>query len=286
MVLLLGRPLLENALEDLFRGRPGVDLLLAAGVAAAFTFSLISTLRGQGHVYYEVTCMVLVAVTLGRWLEATGRLKITSAVAGLEKLLPAEAQRLQGDLARRVPLGEVRAGDLLRVLPGERVPVDGVVAGEPVSLDEQIVTGESRPVVRGAGEAVYGGTLNLDGVLTLRATASAEEGTLPRMVAAVRAAALKKDNYQRLADRIAAWFLPLVVLIALAVLAANAWGESFETGLLSALAVLLIACPCALGLATPLAVWAALAAAARRGRAVSRWRRRGPAGRHSGHGFR
>ena len=265
VVFLLGRPLIENALEELWRGRPGVDLLLSAGVAAAFVFSLVSTLRGSGHVYYEVTCMVLVAVTLGRWLEATGRQKITAAVSALEKLLPAEVQREEESGEHTVPLAEVAVGEVVRVSPGQRIPLDGELLVGPVSVDEQIVTGESRPVVRHAGDAIYGGTLNLDGDLRLRATATAQEGTLPRMVAAVRAAALKKDRYQRLADRLAAWFLPLVILIALAVLVGHGVAGSFETGLLTALAVLLIACPCALGLATPLAIWAALGVAARHG---------------------
>ena len=266
VLFLLGGPLLEQSFDQLRRGRPGTDLLLALGVAAAFAYSCISTLRGSGHVYFEVSCMVLVAVTLGRWLEAVGKLKTTESLSSLSRLLPQEVRRRGEDNSViTVPLAEIVAGDQLQVLHGERIPADGQITSGRASLDEQLITGRSVPMLRQAGDTVFGGTLNLDGDLLVRVTAVGEEGTLGRLARAVREAALSKDRYQRLADRLAAWFLPLVVLIAIGTVVLHAAQGDWETGMLAALAVALIACPCALALATPMAIFAALGRASAKG---------------------
>jgi heavy metal translocating P-type ATPase len=276
VVALLGGPLAIDALGALRNGRPSTDLLLVAGVVASFVYSAISVIRGSGHVYFEVGCVVLVMVTLGRWLEATGRLKATNALDALDKLLPANIRLLGDGAERNVPLAEVRRGDLLRVLAGERIAADGRIARGRAAVDQQLFTGESVPAIKEPGDAVLAGTLNLDGELTIEVTAAHGSGSLDRLIAAVRDARTKKGAYQRLADRIAGAFLPCVALLALASGVWHTLTDSFDQGLLTALAVLLIACPCALGLATPLAVWAALGRAAasavlfRRGEALER----------------
>jgi heavy metal translocating P-type ATPase len=263
VLLVLGGPLLESAWQALRRGEPTTDLLLVVGVAASYLYSAVSVVRDAGPVYFEVGCMVLVLVTLGRWLEATGKLKTTAAIEGLQRLLP-EAVRVErpgGETA--VPLADVQVGDRVHVLPGERVPCDGRVRRWPVTVDEQIITGESGTAVKEVGDLVFGGTLAVDGDLFLDVRATARDGTLARLVHEVRAALRRKGRYERLADRVARWFLPAVLLLAVAAGAWHAPQLGPEKGILTGLAVLLIACPCALGLATPLAVWAALGQAAR-----------------------
>lgn len=217
--------------------------------------------------------MVLVAVTLGRWLEANGKLETTQALRDLEQLLP-ESVRLvsrggtpqpaPSEQATTIPLAEARRGDLLRVLPGDVLPVDGEIASGEAAIDERMVTGESLPVSKGPGSTVHSGTANLDGELLVRVTAAPGEGTLERLVAAVREAAAAGCRQQRLAERVAGWFLPVVIAVAIAALAFHAWRSDLATGTLTALAVVVIACPCALGLATPMALWAAVGRAARR----------------------
>jgi heavy metal translocating P-type ATPase len=260
---MIGLPLADGAWRSLRRGVPTTDLLLIAGTLAAYAYSIVSTLRGSGPVYFEVGCAVLVLVTLGRWLEARGKQQAAAALEAMEKLLPPVVRRYEGAEPRLVPLDEVRVGDRLRVCAGERIPVDGRVVRGTASIDSQILTGESRPAVCETGDAVIGGTLNLDGDLTIEATEGPHGGTWRRLLDCLRAARQAKGRYQRLADRAAAWFLPLVAIVAAATLAYHGATAGLDQGLLAALAVVLVACPCALGLATPLAVWAALGTAAR-----------------------
>ncbi|MEQ8789643.1 MAG: cation-translocating P-type ATPase [Pirellulaceae bacterium] len=263
VLMLLGAPLLESVIADLRRLRPTTDVLLLMGVAAAFVYSLASVLRGQGHVYFEVVCMVLVAVTLGRWFEATGRLKTTEALHALERLLPDVARVVRDGCDMEIPTEEIVVGDQVRVAPGERIAADGVIVRNRATIDQQAVTGESQPAIREEGDAVLSGTLNLDGDILLRATAPGTAGTLKSMAEAVASAAACKERYQRLADRVVRWFLPVVVVLALTALAVHWRWSGLDHGLLAALAVVLIACPCALALATPMALWASLGRASR-----------------------
>ena len=273
VLLLLGGPLLDSAVAELRRGRLSLDLLLLAGVAAAFGISAWNTRRGEGHVYYEVACMVLVAVTLGRWLEASGKLETTAALRNLESLLPDRVRRLRAadgadpqDTSaegRDVPLDEVGIGDVLRILPGEQVPTDGVIEAGRANVDEQTVSGESEPVVRGPGEPVRSGTTNLDGDLQIVVTAAPGCGTLEQLIAAVSRAA-RDSRSQRLVDRVAGWFLPAVLAAAAVTCGVHWWRGDPAAGVMAALAVVVVSCPCALGLATPLALWAALGRCMRR----------------------
>lgn len=262
VLLLLGAPMVDNAWRNVRAGVPNTDLLLVLGVAAAYVYSAISVFRGQGHIYFEVGCSVLVMVTLGRWLEATGRLKTSAALDALEKLLPERVRRLADGREQLIPLEQVAPGDVLRVVAGERFAVDGRVLSGSAAVDEQLLTGESRPAVKEPGDAVLSGTLNLDGDLRVEVVAPASAGSLRRLIDAVHAARRSKGRYQRLADRIACWFVPLVIAVALAAAAWHGTRHGVDEGLLAGLAVVLIACPCALGLATPLAVWAAFGQAA------------------------
>ncbi|MGZ3469628.1 MAG: heavy metal translocating P-type ATPase, partial [Isosphaeraceae bacterium] len=264
VLFLLGVPLAGGTWQNLRRGVLSTDALLCLGVSAAFAASFLSVFRGTGPIYFEVGCVILVMTTLGRWLEAAGRLKATSALDALTRLLPLDVRRLGPGTEHEqvVPLAEVKVGDRLRILPGERFPADGQVERNAALVDEQVLTGESRPVFKEQGARILGGTLNLDGDLVVRVNAVGPDGTLARLVELVKQARLSKGRYQRLVDRISTWFFPIVAGIAvLAFLLHWAFG-SLGQGLMAGLAVSLIACPCALGLATPLAVWSAIGQAA------------------------
>jgi heavy metal translocating P-type ATPase len=207
----------------------------------------------------EVGCVVLVMVTLGRWLEASGTLKANEA---LERLLPVQVRRLRGAAVEATALDAVERGDRLRVLAGERFPADGMLERGQALVDEQVLRGESQPIRKQPGDPVFGGTLNQDGELVVAVTATGAEGALARLIALVRQARAAKGPYERLADRVSACVSPALAAVVLATLAGHAWTGGLERGLLQALAVVLIACPCALGLATPLAVATALGRAA------------------------
>ncbi|MGB8854424.1 MAG: cation-translocating P-type ATPase [Pirellulales bacterium] len=264
VLVLLGGPLCDDAIAELRRGRASLNLLLLVGVAAAFAMSAWATWRNEGHVYFEVACMVLVAVTLGRWLEASGKLRTTEALRELRQLLPDRVRRRGADSGEQeVALATVQAGDVLRLLPGEHVPTDGRIVAGQASLDERSVTGESVPAAKGPGDVVHSGTCNLDGELLVEVTAPPGAGTLERLIDAVAAAAAT-SRQQRLAERIAAWFLPLVLVTAVVTCAVHWRTGGAAAGILAGLAVVVVSCPCALGLATPMALWAAIGQATRR----------------------
>jgi heavy metal translocating P-type ATPase len=263
VLLLLGGPLLQSACSDLRRGIAATDLLVCVGVLAAFGFSVGSVVRGSGPVYFEVACVVLVLITLGRWMEAQGKLQATAALQELESLLPTSVRRIRSGVDETVPAGQIEIDDLVRVLPGERLPTDGRIVSGMSHVDQQMLTGESLPVERSEGDWVLGGSLALDGELRILVTAPIGHGALSRLLDALREARVARGHYQRLADRIAAWFLPAVFVISIVATIVHSNLYGLDQGVLAGLSVALIACPCALGLATPLAVWTALGTAAR-----------------------
>ena len=263
---LLGAPILEGVWQALRRRAITTDLLILLGVSAAYGYSVISVLRDEGHVYFEVGSMVLVFVSIGRWMEAKGKRRTGESLDALANLLPATVRRLDAaGVFQETPRGEVVTGDVLRMLAGERFPVDGRITAGEAHVDEQMVTGESQPTGKVCGDDVYSGTLNVDGDLRVEVTAADGRETVSRLIDMVRTARSLKGHQERLADRIASWFVPAVCLIAVA----SAWLQGqlhgLDQGILTGLAVVLIACPCALGLATPMAVWTALGRAAQSG---------------------
>lgn len=266
VLILLGRPLFEQSLAHLRQGRLSTDLLIFSGVLASFVYSTLSVWKGEGQIYFEVGCMILVFVTLGRWFEATGKLKSTEALDQLQQLLPSEVLVLQHDQTRVSILREsLQIGDDVVVRAGERIPVDGRIVKGRSTIDEQLVTGESWPVEKSVGDPVVGGTLTLDGEIIVRMNVAPEQATLPRLVQAVKTAREQKGDYQQLADRITQFFVPATFLLALGVFCYHAFTATLMTGIMAALSVILIACPCGLGIATPMAIWAAIGVAAQRG---------------------
>ncbi len=259
----LGLPLIENAFDSLKRGIANMDVLLVTGVAASYAVSVHSVFRDEGPVYFEVGCMVLVLVTLGRWLEATGKARASRSLEALEKLLPQTVRVLEHDCETDKTLRDVAVGDRLRVLAGERIPCDGVLDFSPAHLDEQLLTGENAVRAKEPGDRLFAGTLNLDGTLRMTVTAAPDDGALARLVRLVRQARGAKGRFEQLADRVARWFLPGVVIAALSATAWHALTSDPMSGVLVGLSVVLIACPCALGIATPLAMCNAINLAAR-----------------------
>ena len=251
-------------------GAGNMDLLVALGTSAGYGLSLYELLRAGGagmpHLYFEASAVVITLVLLGKWLEARAKHQTTEAIRALNALRPetARLRREGGDVD--VPIGQVRVGDLVVVRPGERVAVDGVVVEGDSHLDESLITGESLPVARHPGDRVTGGSVNAEGLLLVRTNAVGAESTLARIVRMVESAQAEKAPIQRLVDRVSAVFVPVVV--GLAVLTVLGWGlltGQWEQGILNAVAVLVIACPCALGLATPTAIMAGTGVAARHG---------------------
>ncbi|WP_395401237.1 heavy metal translocating P-type ATPase [Pseudoduganella sp. UC29_106] len=247
-----------------------MDLLVALGTSAAYGLSvylLLAQANAMPHLYFEASAVVITLVLLGKWLEARAKQQTTSAIRALQDLRPATARvRRPGESDRDVAIKEVRLGDMVVVRPGERVAVDGEVTDGSSHVDESLITGESLPVARHPGSHVTGGSINGEGLLLVRTTAIGAETTLSRIIRLVEDAQAAKAPVQRLVDRVAEIFVPVVLVLA-AITLAGWWfaGGDFEQATINAVAVLVIACPCALGLATPTAIMAGTGVAARHG---------------------
>jgi len=270
IVLWAGRPFFERGWASLRSRHYNMFTLIAIGVGAAFLYSLVATLapglfppsfREHGAmvpVYYEAAGVVITLVLLGQVLELRARAATGRAIRALLNLAPKTAHRLDADgIEREVPLSEIALGDRLRVRPGEAIPVDGVVVEGRSPVDESMLTGEPAPVMKETDAAVTGGTVNGTGSLVIEARAIGSDTVLARIVKMVGQAQRSRAPIQAVADRISGWFVPLVVLIAVAAFIVwNLVGPEprFGHALLNAIAVLIIACPCALGLATPMSI--------------------------------
>ena len=247
-----------------------MDLLVAIGTSAGWLLSLwlwLSAHPGHApHLYFEGSAVVITLVLLGKWLEARAKRQTTEAIRALHALRPDTAHLLSAEGEQDVPLAELRVGDVLRVRPGERVPADGAITEGQSQVDESMLTGEPLPVAKGPGDGLTGGSINGEGLLTLRVSAVGHESVLSRIIRLVEDAQAAKAPIQRLVDRVAEVFVPVVMALALLTGLAWAWqGAGYEQALIHAVAVLVIACPCALGLATPAAIMAGTGVAARHG---------------------
>jgi P-type Cu+ transporter len=270
IVLWCAWPFFQRAWASVLNRSPNMFTLIALGVGAAYVYSLVATfapglfpVRLRQHsglipVYYEAAAVVTVLVLLGQVLELRAREKTGGAIRALLKLAPKTARRLRADgVDEEVPLDEVHVGDRLRVRPGEAVPVDGSVTEGASAVDESMVTGESMPVEKAAAAKVIGGTINGTGTLVITAEKIGADTTLSRIVHMVAEAQRSRAPIQRLVDRVAAWFVPAVM--ASAAIAFAAWmiwapAPALGPAVVAAVSVLIIACPCALGLATPMSV--------------------------------
>jgi Cu+-exporting ATPase len=256
----------RGAWHALRGGAANMDVLVALGTTMAYAFSAVVTLWGlDQHLYFEAGAVVIALVILGKWLEARAKARTSEALRSLAQLQPRVAWLDTPEGLKEVPVEAIRAGDVFVVRPGDSVPVDGEVLEGGSSVDESMLTGESMPVAKGAGARVFAATVNGEGLLKCRATGVGRETVLAGIIRLVALAQGSKAPVQALADKIAAVFVPAV--IAVAVVTFGAWLAlgSLESALVSAVAVLVIACPCALGLATPTALMVGIGRAAKAG---------------------
>ena len=270
LVLQPGRVILLSGLRSLFRRSPNMDLLVSLGVMAAFLASWLACLAGRADAcHFDAAAMIVAFITVGRYCEACARREASEAVAVLARRLPSTAIRVAGNAEEEVPVEVIGLGDRVRVPPGTIVPVDGRIVSGTAAVDESPVTGESVPRACREGDNVRGGTTVQEGFLTVEATAVGSDTTVGRILRAVEAAQAGTTRMQRLADRVAGGFVPVVV--GLAVITFTSWmlfssgADRLGTAAGCAVGVLVIACPCAMGLATPTAVLVATGVAALRG---------------------
>ncbi|MFG0253347.1 MAG: heavy metal translocating P-type ATPase [Phycisphaerales bacterium JB038] len=275
-------PFYRGALKGLRRLRANMDTLVAGGSTVAYLYSLYLLLtwalgghaeHATFHGYFETGAFIVTFICLGKYLEARARGRAGDAIRGLAEM-EARTARVQRDGAfLEIPIAEVVLGDVVQVRPGEKIPTDGLCLEGASAVDEALVTGESLPVRKQPGDELIGATINTDGSLLYRGTAVGAESVLRRIIALVEQAQASRASVQRFADRVSAVFVPIV--IAIAIVAANSWwittgmtaeaGVNWAKGIMIAVAVLVVACPCALGLATPTAIMVASGLGARRG---------------------
>ncbi|MCY7305604.1 MAG: heavy metal translocating P-type ATPase [Rhodoferax sp.] len=266
----LGARFYRAGWKALRAGAGNMDLLVALGTSAAYGLSVYQLLthgsHGMAHLYFEASAVVIALVLLGKWLEGRAKRQTTEAIRALQALRPETARVRRDGQDTELPIAQVRREDVVVVRPGERVPVDGVVVEGASEVDESLITGESLPVAKHTGDRVTGGAVNAEGLLLVRTTAIGAETTLARIVRLVESAQARKAPIQRLVDKVSEVFVPVVLVVALVTLLT--WGlmaGDWEAAILNAVAVLVIACPCALGLATPTAIMAGTGVAARHG---------------------
>lgn len=266
----LGWPFYAGAWNALRHGAASMDVLVVLGTLAGWGLSGWMQLNAhpghEPHLYYEASSVIIAMLLLGRWLEGRAKRRTGEAIEALMALRP-QVARVRGEKGEQMlPLAQLRRGDVVLVRGGEAVPVDGTILEGDTHLDESMITGESLPVSRGPGARVTGGSTNLDGFIAVRAEALGADSTLSRIIRMVEAAGAAKAPIQRLVDKVSAVFVPVILVLALLTLAG--WllaGAGLETAMINAVSVLVIACPCALGLATPTALMVGTGTAARAG---------------------
>jgi heavy metal translocating P-type ATPase len=253
VVFYSGFPILRKSASGLVYGKVSMDTLIAMGVLAAYFYSILQMARGSIHLYFDTACMLVTLVLAGKYIETWARQRVSAGIAELWDLANQKVRLQTVGREEWVSFDAVKPGDCFLVHSGERVPVDGRVAEGTGLLDESVVTGESRPLHKGPGEDVLAGSLLKDGELVLTATRAGPESSLQQMVSLVREALDRKVPVELLADRITAFFVPAVLFIAaIAALFLFVRGVPADEVLLRSLTILLISCPCALGIATPL----------------------------------
>lgn len=249
-----GRPFLTSAMKQARHGSTNMDTLVAIGTLAAYTYSVVSLFR-HGELYFETAAVILTFLLLGKYFEHRSKARASRAIKTLMELGAKRARVLRDGLEVEIDISDVRPGDLFRVRPGEKIPTDGVVREGGSTIDQSMLTGESVPVSVREGDEVFGATVNASGALVVEATKVGRDTALAQIARLVEEAQGRKAPIEHLADRVASIFVPVVLFIAMATFAA--WmltGHSFEQSLVATVAVLIIACPCAMGLATPAAI--------------------------------
>lgn len=259
-IMTVGRKYFTMGFKSLIRRTPNMDSLIAIGTSAAFLYSTVSVIKTfatgvQYHMYFESAGVILTLITLGKYFEAVAKGKTSEAIKKLMELSPDTARVFRNGREEKIPTNEVKLEDVLLVKPGEKIPVDGRIVEGSTSIDESMITGESIPVEKVSGDKVIGASINKNGFIKYRATKVGKDTVLAQIIRLVEEAQESKAPIEKLADIIAGYFVPIV--ISLAIVSSLAWllyGESFVFAITIFISVLVIACPCALGLATPTAI--------------------------------
>jgi len=266
VVTYAAKPILRLAWRGLLAGTLRMESLLALGILAAYGYSSMEALRGGHHIYFDIACAITTLVLVGKWIEQGAKQRAAQTIASLHRMLPKKARVLTTGRERFVSMDALKPGDWFTVKAGERIPADGIVVDGESQADESLISGESAPVTKRVEHQVVAGSMNLSGPLTIRATTVGRDSTIAQIVSVVERALNSRSEVERRVDRVARMFVPFV--IAVAVIAAVAWswnGVPVPAALLRAVTILVIACPCALGVSTPLALTAAVGAASRAG---------------------
>jgi P-type Cu2+ transporter len=252
-VLILGEPFLRETWSQARRGRLTASALIVLGSLAAYAYSTLAVFQRGSHLYFDTASMVLMLFTLGRYLDAAGRARASRDLAPLLAAESESAMVVEGIQEQRRPVREVRVGMLIRVRPGERIPVDGLIVECRSHTDDSVITGESRQIAKAVGAAVLAGSINLDGPLLIRSSGSGSESRWAQICRSVGEALRHSSRTQRITDRVVGAFVPMVLALAGITLAYWAQRVPLDQAMLTALSVLVVACPCAVGLAAPMA---------------------------------
>ena len=255
IVMFINRQFFISGFKSLAGGAPNMDTLVAMGSAVAFAWSVVVLVKGGGEFYFEAAAMIVTLITIGKMLEAMSKGRTTDALRGLMELAPKTVTLYANGVEKTVPIEEVQVGDIFIVKPGENIPVDGVVLEGSSTVNESALTGESIPVDKKEGDTISAATLNQSGYITAKATRVGEDTTLSQIIKMVSDAAATKAPIARIADKVSGIFVPAVLIIALIVIII--WlicGAEMGYALARGISVLVVSCPCALGLATPVAI--------------------------------
>jgi len=265
VVFIAGWQFYKNSFASIRYRNLNMDVLVVIGITAAYVYSILTTFLLGGDVYYETSALLVTFITFGRFLEARTRGKTSEAIKKLAKLQAKTARVLRNGKEIEIPISEVIVGDLISIRPGEKIPVDGIVVKGLSAVDESMLTGESIPVEKKQGDKVIGATINKHGSLFIKATAIGSQTVLASIVKLVEEAQGSKPQIQKVADKVVNYFVPAVILISIVSFVLWIVFGSFVPALTAAIAVLVIACPCAIGLATPTAVMVGTGKAAEQG---------------------
>ena len=265
VLVLLGLPILRAGFASLLRGQPNIHTLITVGTFSAFGLSVYHLIVGHGGLYFDTATMLIFLVSIGRWLEMQAHKSSNKAVMKLLEQIPDTATVVTGEADKTLNVADLKPGMRVRIRPGERFPVDGLIALGEGDVDESLLTGEPKPISHREGDAIKAGTINLDGSFEVITSAVGESTTAGQIGRLLHEALWARSPIERTVDKLSAWMTPAA--LTLATIAFLIWNyiSGAETGLLVALSVLLIACPCALGLATPLTLWLSLERAAESG---------------------
>jgi len=264
VMALIGIPILRNAIND---GKVNIstDLLVALGSFSAYFLSVYSVLTDKPHIYFETATMILVLLTFGRYIETSSRAKASNFMRTLLDLSPKKATVIRDGKEIEINPEEIEVGDIVKITPGEKIAADGVVIEGQGYVDESLLTGETKPVLKKVGDELYTGTTNIDGVFKIQVNKPSEDWTLNRFIALMKEIRSSKAPINRITDTVAFYFLPIIIMIA--TISASYWyiNEGFEKALIVFLSVLLISCPCAFSIGAPLALWVGLSEAMKEG---------------------